>query len=562
MDNFSSQSPLDRAVELLPTLCEGMLDADATRELESLVTNHKAARRFYVRYMFLHARLHEDFLHPVPQEYPLLASVVKAAVEETNSQGTLNVARPAAVSRVWRRHILASSLAVAAVFYGVFWLSALGLRPEQGRPALADAQHNSSPIAVLTSADDCLWSAGGPAPKVGASLDQRPLRLEQGLAEVQFDNGARVTLEGPCTFTPVQAGRGQLKKGRLVAYVPARAIGFTLDTDTAQIVDLGTEFGVAIDAEGASEVQVFQGEVEVRRRGKNIAAAQELPLRLGKNAVARVTADGEPSVTTSAGPGRFGKLISNPPPARYSGPIALGNLFDDEGRVAMADAMVTDTFAAVPEYGDLGIHLVRYGGESVVGINRFATFDFKNLGWSNLEYAKIANDAWTAPGKVDLQSSGIRTQGTLIAGTEPKIEDGIGMHSNAVLTFDLDQIRIAAGWQGEALRFVCDRAGINDDKIGAPNSYVHMAVLVTDAKGSISAYLQGKPVKVERHVGAWRVTGPMAKPLKSDGQYVAFDVDLPVDASYLTLAVPCAWNGTGSDHAVWSGARLEVRPKQ
>ena len=44
--------------------------------------------------------------------------------------------------------------------------------------------------------------------------------------------------------------------------MPVRARGFTVLTPHNKVVDLGTEFGLAVDEAGAATVRVFTGEVQ------------------------------------------------------------------------------------------------------------------------------------------------------------------------------------------------------------------------------------------------------------------------------------------------------------
>lgn len=67
-----------------------------------------------------------------------------------------------------------------------------------------------------------------------------------------------------------------LIQGAMVADVPERAYGFTVDTPSMRVVDLGTEFGLTADAMGSSAVQVFVGEVN--------AAAYDASGQLGSTA--------------------------------------------------------------------------------------------------------------------------------------------------------------------------------------------------------------------------------------------------------------------------------------
>src|SRR5690606_9245490 len=61
---------------------------------------------------------------------------------------------------------------------------------------------------------------------------------------------------------PISAGELRLVKGELVSRCLIDASrGFTVQTANARIVDLGTEFGVRITDNGATEAHVFDGEV-------------------------------------------------------------------------------------------------------------------------------------------------------------------------------------------------------------------------------------------------------------------------------------------------------------
>jgi hypothetical protein len=104
----------------------------------------------------------------------------------------------------------------------------------------------------------------------GSRLTAGRYELTSGVIGLQFDGGPNAILEAPLRIDLESAERVKLVRGRLVGSVPPGAIGFTVETPTATIVDLGTEFGVAVTAADATDVSVFKGEVEVVA-----AAAQE-----------------------------------------------------------------------------------------------------------------------------------------------------------------------------------------------------------------------------------------------------------------------------------------------
>ncbi len=86
--------------------------------------------------------------------------------------------------------------------------------------------------------------------------------LPKGLAEIEFDSGAKIILEGPAEIKMNSANGAYLNLGKLVAHVPPRAQGFTIKTPNAKFVDLGTEFGVSVEGR-SSTLSVFKGQVAV-----------------------------------------------------------------------------------------------------------------------------------------------------------------------------------------------------------------------------------------------------------------------------------------------------------
>lgn len=117
-----------------------------------------------------------------------------------------------------------------------------------------------STFVTLTKIEDPVWERSWVE---GDRIGDDVVRLFGGRLELSFDDGAKVTLEGPIEFRPMTSGQLQLRRGRLMAAVPKEAIGFTVSTPTSQVVDLGTEFEVSVKETGASDVVVNKGEIEV-----------------------------------------------------------------------------------------------------------------------------------------------------------------------------------------------------------------------------------------------------------------------------------------------------------
>ncbi|MBX2852395.1 MAG: FecR domain-containing protein [Phycisphaeraceae bacterium] len=160
---------------------------------------------------------------------------------------------------------------VAALFIAavIFWP---GSQPPATPPVVDNNANTHQPapplnsarqVATLTAQHDARW--GTPSFSVGDGLraGQR-LTLDAGLAEITTERGTVVVLQGPCTLRLTEADDTlYLQRGRLAADVPPSAVGFTVETPTARVVDYGTQFGVEVDNTGATETAVFEGEVEL-----------------------------------------------------------------------------------------------------------------------------------------------------------------------------------------------------------------------------------------------------------------------------------------------------------
>ncbi|HEX6961787.1 MAG TPA: FecR domain-containing protein, partial [Lacipirellula sp.] len=130
------------------------------------------------------------------------------------------------------------------------------------RPAASSADELEA-VAKVTGTHNCRWRDQQHAVAYGETIyaGQR-IELAEGLAEIEFSDGATVLLEGPATFEVNAADRVALVNGRLAAVVPQQARGFRVHTSALDVFDVGTEFGLVAHESGASELHVFNGLVK------------------------------------------------------------------------------------------------------------------------------------------------------------------------------------------------------------------------------------------------------------------------------------------------------------
>src|SRR5690606_11970851 len=107
--------------------------------------------------------------------------------------------------------------------------------------------------------------------------------LAKGLVRLEFANEAQVIVQGPATIESVGPDTIRLHSGRLVGLCTTeRSRGFRVLTPGANVVDLGTEFGVAVDDSGQTEAHVFTGLVRLMPRADLPRARAGVDLRAGE----------------------------------------------------------------------------------------------------------------------------------------------------------------------------------------------------------------------------------------------------------------------------------------
>ncbi len=164
---------------------------------------------------------------------------------------------------------LAAGLAIGALAW-LIWPPTIQIENVTTRPAvhpqapsaLTRAEATTASIAVLMRGANIVWDKSGMMPAMNAPLAPGVLKLQSGLAEIEFFQGARLCIEGPAEIRLISAGEAFCQSGRFSAHVPPHARGFKLGTPKGDIVDLGTDFGLDL-SNAASELHVFNGEVEL-----------------------------------------------------------------------------------------------------------------------------------------------------------------------------------------------------------------------------------------------------------------------------------------------------------
>lgn len=241
----------DELEKLTAAVCDGRASEEQRARLTELLRDDPAARDDYLRYVDMHAALGDEAL-------PSLESNI---INYTRGgfSGT-----PGRAGFGW-----ADALKLAAVLVLLLGLLfALLKKPEQKPPSTASAASPRIVVATLLFSEDCEWE--GNVFLEGERLAAGVLNLAGGVAVLRMDGGAEAVLTGPVRLELESAGSARLHSGEVVIRATDGAEGFTLHTPASEVVDLGTEFAVRVEPEGATEVHVLDGTVECRDEGATV----------------------------------------------------------------------------------------------------------------------------------------------------------------------------------------------------------------------------------------------------------------------------------------------------
>lgn len=118
-------------------------------------------------------------------------------------------------------------------------------------------------LAIVVKLDGVRWEPTDSLhPSEGDVLAAGRLRLRSGRATLSMLSGVVIVVEGPADLELASIDKVFCHRGKLRARVPEGAEGFVVNGPGSAVVDLGTEFGLNIEAEGKARGKVFKGEVE------------------------------------------------------------------------------------------------------------------------------------------------------------------------------------------------------------------------------------------------------------------------------------------------------------
>lgn len=165
-------------------------------------------------------------------------------------------------------------------------------------------------LARITQMRSAQVPAQATAFQTGQELNPGRVTLVAGAVEITLSNGVTLVFEGPGEIELLTPMRAVLHAGQAVVRVPEGAKGFQLETAGAQVVDLGTEFGVKCGPGGTTDVLVFDGAV----LASAAQASAGFPHQLAAGHATRFTLDRPQPTEIAYRPERFVRRLPADPP--------------------------------------------------------------------------------------------------------------------------------------------------------------------------------------------------------------------------------------------------------
>jgi hypothetical protein len=89
------------------------------------------------------------------------------------------------------------------------------------------------------------------------------LKFQKGIVNLYIDSGVELLVEGPAEVRFASLERIVVVEGKLAARVGPDAIGFSIETPHANVIDRGTAFGISVDNSQRTDVVVYEGIVDL-----------------------------------------------------------------------------------------------------------------------------------------------------------------------------------------------------------------------------------------------------------------------------------------------------------
>jgi hypothetical protein len=486
-------------------------------------------------------------------------------------------------------------------------------------PLPSPLSSHPSVVGRITGVVDCQWKEGSEGRGQGAGAEDSQSRisdfksyvslgdklaLSSGLLEITYDSGAKVILQGPVTYEVESRHGGFLSVGKLTARLEMKGEGgrgkaegvaggrrpvtrgnqqstinnqqssnpksqisdpssplplppsaFVVRTPTAIVTDLGTEFGIEVDQQGATTSHVFRGIVKVQVAPGNAKTGAVVKV-LHENQSARVDNRNTDHIAVLGPLARSAVFVREIPKQTVRTFDLVDVVAGGDGFSGRRNAGIDVTNGRV-----MPVFPTHHKGSDVVGDWRYHRVEKLPL-----VDGVFIPDGSHGPMQIDSlghtfefpSTDNITGLGVWAGGSLPKFVDrpdmellrtvmdgvdyasaGHGMiflHANKGITFDLDAVRRAnPGYRVARFRAAAGNTEIGSEKYGEP-LYADIWVLV-------DGQVRFRRREITGYNGAFTITFPLDQ-----------------QDRFLTLVATDGGNGHQWDWIIFGDPRLELAP--
>lgn len=242
--------------DLFGALCNETITPEQHQTLENILAEDAEARQDYFDYLELHLNLERmhDERPETAIDFHLPGHTKPVSQPEAFSGKTFNSSQA-----LW---LLVTAICVTVVG-GMFFLNQAPSTPLQISQRITPT--NDISVAKVTQTAAVRFAECSPFLKVGSPIDAyQEYAISAGQLQLIFSNGAEVILTGPAVFESEGGDHLAVRYGSCSVFAPDGAEGFTVETPLSNVVDYGTRFSVNVTEAGNTDVQVIEGETDVR----------------------------------------------------------------------------------------------------------------------------------------------------------------------------------------------------------------------------------------------------------------------------------------------------------
>ena len=355
-------------------------------------------------------------------------------------------------------------------------------------------------VATLTDGMDVKWANPNFPTELGSLLGPGSMKLLEGYAQITFDEGARIIVEAPAEINLENNNRAFLQLGKLSATIPTQARGFTINTPSVSMVDLGTEFSVLVTEDGSSDIHVFKGKVSLMagKLGKMIGKLYDTVEQIVEAGQAkRVLAGSSEILDIQFGETAFVRNTPSPYELaiRQSKPVAYWS-FDEGSEESDRSIQYFGNSAIEPLGPDLGDGKTNYGLK-LNGNNSHVLAEDMTSNWAKTGFSLVL---WVRPDTTARQN--------IIVNAD---QDGPFAHYSRQL-FVNSQGKFAFWmlvWEPELGEVEGEPVTLTSSIVLQPGKWYHVAVTV-GSNGDMSLFVNGTeqhkllPVELSLHVNPER----------------------------------------------------------